>query len=69
MKKFLEHMICPADPENELFVQGNYNSGNSDNIMVVFELCDQTKTPDIVCKNQTEIEKALSYKYMVTVAN
>ena len=56
------------DKDTELMMFGNYRSLAATNIMVVFEKCDNT-LPGATCKSDTEIQKWLESKYIITVDN
>ena len=61
-------MRCVED-QNELYTHGNYNTPNAGNFMIVFEKCDETKTPEIKCANDTEINEWMVFKYIITLEN
>ena len=48
-------------------INGNYDSSLGTNLMVVFEKCDPNKAPK--CKDETDINKWMKSKYIVTVSN
>ena len=52
---------------------GNYKTQAANNIMVVFEKCDPSKKTKQgqpqKCKDETEIQKWLQFKYIITVDN
>ena len=37
--------------------------------MIVFEMCNEAKTPTIKCKTKTELKQFLKNKYLVTLEN
>ena len=46
---------------------GNYKSHAANNIMVVFEKCNQAS--GATCKDEADIKKWLEFKYIITVDN
>ena len=55
-----------VDRETELKMFGRYETQATQNIMVVFELCD----PDVrSCKSEADIKKWMEFKYIIHVEN
>ena len=60
-------MRCPVK-QKELALWGNYDTTEAQNIMIVFEKCDPDLSP-VPCKNETEINEWLVFKYFVVMTN
>ena len=57
-------MICIDD---EYEIKGTYDTLNSINLVVVFELCDREKRS--TCKSDEEIKKKLEGSYIIILEN
>ena len=68
LETYAQNMRCVED-QNELYTHGNYNTPNAGNFMIVFEKCDETKTPEIKCANDTVINEWMVFKYIITLEN
>ena len=62
-KDYTKKMKCTDEEYN---IWGDYNTGSSSNLKVVFDLCDPKKRK---CKSQAEIDKWLFGKYLVVLQN
>ena len=62
-------MLCVADP-NDLYVSGNYDSSEAENIVIVFEVCNQeTAAEGVTCASETDAKAWMQSKYIVTLQN
>ena len=67
-------MRCVVNPD-DMYVHGNYNTGNAAAFMVVFELCDSAKlaanpaTKDLKCSGREDVALWMRQKYFLTLEN
>ena len=55
---------------DDLKIWGNYDTDKTSNLMVVFEKCDTAKRPPgSKCKDETQIEEWMQFKYIITLEN
>ena len=59
-------MKC-IDKEASIEIFGSYKTDKSSNLMIVFEKCDPALRS--TCKDETEIQEWLLFKYIVTLEN
>ena len=69
MQNLWQSMICIADP-SELYVSGNYDSSEAENVVVVFELCNQeTVSEGATCSSETDAKAWMQSRYIVILQN
>ena len=61
-------MLCLKNDE-DLYINGNFREQTGSNFMIVFEKCNQPKTARFQCKTESEINRFLANKYIVTLEN
>ena len=54
--------------QQELKLWGNFDTAWSRNLMVVFEMCNNS-TSSVTCKSESEIREWFNFKYIVTIVN
>lgn len=57
--------MCVDEPFE---VTGDFDSETAKNLMVTYELCDNTKVGN-VCKSRDVINKALEFSYILLIEN
>ena len=68
-------MRCIENPEEDLKIWGNYDTGEAGALQVVFETCDPKKnalkpeTADIVCESDENIAAWAAGRYIITIEN
>ena len=61
-------MLCLKNHE-DAYSNGNFREQTGANFMIVFEKCNQAKTVSFKCKTESEIDRFLANKYIVTLEN
>ena len=72
LKNHWNDMLCPVDVK-DFYGNGNFDSTVANNLMVVFENCNQAKETagktGVRCKSEDLIVEWMKYKYITTLTN
>ena len=68
VKKHFHRFKCLANPENDMYLWGNYETVSTSNLMIVFDKCDN-KTSAVVCKSDVQIYEWIRGKYILSLRN
>ena len=64
---YKSRLLCLQKPQ-DIRLWGNYDTANTNNLMIVFEKCSNA-TSSVTCKSNEEILKWMKSKYLVTLVN